>query len=129
MDPLKWMFLRLYALNLEARTRNDPRTACRDAITQAVTIMGVPVLDLVVLPMLWISPSELNPHSSLMISIIVSSGVLLCFLTWNFRQYDTTPTIADRYRSKLNRRVTGVLCFAIPAAALAVLTAILSHAP
>lgn len=129
MGPLKWMFLRLYALNLEGRTRNDPRTASRDAITQTVTIMGVPVLGLVILPMLWISPSELNPHSGLMISIIVSSGVLLCFLTWNFHQYDTTPKIANRYRSKMNRRVTRLLCFAIPAGAFAVLAVILSHAP
>jgi len=129
MSPPKWIFLRLYALNLEGNTRNDPHTACRDAITQTVTILEVPVLDFVLLPMLWISPDKLNPHSGVMLSIIVSTGVLLCILTWNFRRYDKVPDIADRYRSKGRQRITRVLFFAIPATALVGLTLILSRAP
>jgi hypothetical protein len=129
MGPLKWMFLRFYAANLEGRTRNDPARACRDAITQTLTALSVPTVALIAIPLLWIAPETLRrPPSDGLDLLIVGVCIALLGLSWKFRRYERTPTIADNFRSKGARRVTTAIFFLLPMAGIGVLIVIYSLA-
>ena len=114
------LFLRFYAANLSRKRRNDPPSACLDAVLQLSAVGGLVSTTLYIVAGLLLSRSLLDHMYAVDRVYLAVSGVcggMVGFLLSHpFRAYKQKPEAARPYSSTTAIRVLNVLYVAIPIA-------------
>ncbi len=114
MGPVKYVFLRLYGANLERRARNQSGQACSAAITQTILTLIIPCSAVAAYAVSVIVPLDLESLMGFAKTVIFAVAVLLGVLTWSFRRYADTPSVADEFRTRRSRRLTWLFFYFFP---------------
>ncbi len=112
--------LRFNAANLSRGRRNDPVTACNDAIAQFAALSVTVVITLYVVVSLLVSKSWLDRLFAMdgraIAPIIVASIGLSFWARRAFLPYKNSPQDAEPYKSPSAVKITNVLYVVIPLA-------------
>lgn len=114
------LFLRLYAANLSRSRRNDPPTACADAVLQLAAVGGI-VSTTVYIAVGAVASSPLLRHMyavdwTFLIIAAGAGGAVGLLGWWRFRGYKDDPGAASPYRSRASVRIINILYVAVPIA-------------
>ena len=116
------VFLRLYAANLERNRRNDPTSACQDAVRQLAALGGCLVACAFAICALVVShPFFQHFYTMDMIglSILVIGSLAVSLWIWvSYRGYAAYPERAEPFRTQRSVRVINILYVAAPLTAL-----------
>lgn len=118
MPFLRYVFLRLYGMNLERKWRNSPDKACDDAVAQTMVTLVVPCSALLAIPLaIFVGVDSKAFHDSAR-WLILAVAALLYLLTRSFIKCARAPELADPFRSKKSRTTTRLLFFTLPIAGI-----------
>ena len=112
------LFLRLYAANLSRNRRNDPSTACSDAVRQFAALGGMVSTTVYIAIGIALAP-ELLRHMyavdwTFLATAAGAGGAAGLWGWWKFRGFKDNPTAAAPYRSRASVRAINVLYIAVP---------------
>lgn len=114
------LFLRLYAANLSRNHRNDPSTACSDAIRQLAALGGIVSTTVYLAIGIVIAPPLLRHMYVLDWTFLATAagagGVVGLWGWWMFRGFKENPAAAAPYGSRASVRTINVLYIAVPVA-------------
>lgn len=114
------LFLRLYAANLSRNRRNDPSTACSDAIRQLAALGGIVSTTVYVAIGIAIARPLLRHMYAVDWAFLATAagagGVVGLWGSWKFRSFKDNPAAAAPYRSRASVRTINVLYIAVPVA-------------
>jgi hypothetical protein len=116
----KSLFLRLYAANLCRSSRNDPPTACGDAILQLAALGGIVSTTVyIAIGVLVASPLLRHMYAVDWTFLVIAAGagsIVGFWGWWMFRGYKDDPAAAAPYRSRGAVRIINILYIAVPIA-------------
>lgn len=108
MQLAEKLFLRLYAANLSRNRRNDPPTACADAILQLGAVGGIVSTTVyIAIGVVFASPLLRHMYAVDWTFLVIAAragGVVGLWAWWKFRGYKNDPGAAARYRSRASVR-------------------------
>lgn len=114
------LFLRLYAANLSRNRRNDPATACADAILQLGALGGIVSTTVyIAIGVVFASPLLRHMYAVDWTFLVIAAGaggVVGLWGWWKFRGYKDNPGAAAPYRSRGSVRAMNILYIAVPIA-------------
>lgn len=126
---MQYCFLRLYGMNLERSFRRSPQQACDDAIAGLTVIFAILSAALLAIPAAYFAPALLRPPHVFLDLVLLIIVVTFWLATRRYRQYASTPQIAERFRNKTSRRITRLLVLTVPALGLGLAIAVTRHLP
>jgi hypothetical protein len=114
MHPMRQLFLRFYAANLERKSRNDAPTACQDAMAQIVFVLVVPLSALLFLAFSLVIRTNIASRRDNAVWVIIAAAIVVTLVSRPFKSYAASPIAAAMYRSKRARVLTGLYFFGVP---------------
>jgi uncharacterized membrane protein YeaQ/YmgE (transglycosylase-associated protein family) len=120
MRVIDTLFLRFYAANLSRSRRNDPPTACADAILQMGAVGGcVSTTVYMAVGALLAPPLLAHLHAEDWIYLVIAAGAggaVGLWAWWRFRGYRNDPAAAAPYGSRASVRMINILYIVVPIA-------------
>ncbi len=114
------LFLRFYAANLTRNSRNDPSTACSDAILQLAAVGGIVSTTVYIAIGVVLGASLLRHMYAVALTFLATAagagGAAGLWGWWKFRGYKDNPSAAAPYRSRRSVRTINILYIAVPIA-------------
>ena len=111
-------FLRLYGRALSRSQRNDPETACRDALMQTAMFVTVPIMSTcwVLAVLIWPEFSDhLTRFDGEFLVPTIGGALLVTYgVTRVCKKYPATLAAVEAYRAPNARRVTWAVFLAVP---------------
>jgi hypothetical protein len=121
MGVVRYLCMRLYAANLERRSRNDVETSYSDAKAQLTFLLVTPVAAVLSVPLLLATSN--GSARDVMKGAVLLTAIGLVVLTSRLGRNAFNPAAVDQLRSKAQRRVTGLMYLLFPTAGIALFLA------